>query len=124
MVVSRRKQQGKTTEQEGKRDLKTSKVTELAKGGEQTGTLSQHQQMINRLKGNKISKRIQEISDTDIIGLIGLRRKTSNDFEMTMENEMDCEVMLDGIMINGQKCEVRKLCATEEWSLFLICPVT
>lgn len=40
MVVSRRKQQGKTTEQEGKRDLKTSKVIELAKGGEQTVTFS------------------------------------------------------------------------------------
>lgn len=40
--------------------------------------------------------------------LIGLRRKTNSDFEMTMETEMYCDLLLNGLMINGQECEIRK----------------
>ena len=54
--------------------------------------------------------------------LIGLRRKNNYDFEMTMESEMDCDLLLNGIMINGQECEIRKLCATERMVSFLSLP--
>ncbi|XDV21815.1 hypothetical protein PO909_026835 [Leuciscus waleckii] len=54
--------------------------------------------------------------------LIGLRRKANNEFEMTMESEMDSDLLLNGIMINGQECEIRKLCATERMVSFLSLP--
>ncbi len=78
---------------------------------------------------------VKDIEDTTIISiikavedkfgigkLIGLRRKNNNEFEMTMESEMDCDTLLNGIMINGQECEIRKLCATERMVSFLSLP--
>ncbi len=66
---------------------------------------------------------IKVVEDKFGIGkLIGLRRKNNNDFEMTMESEMDCDSLLNGIMINGQECEIRKLCATERMVSFLSLP--
>ncbi len=48
---------------------------------------------------------IKAVEDKSEIGkIIGLRRKANNDFELTMQNALDCEDLLDGIMINGQKC--------------------
>ncbi len=46
----------------------------------------------------------------------------NNEFKMTMESEMDCDALLNGIMINGQECEIRKLCATERMVSFLSLP--
>lgn len=54
--------------------------------------------------------------------LIRLRRKIINDFELTMETEMDCDALLNRVMINGQECEIRKLCATERMVSFLSLP--
>lgn len=54
--------------------------------------------------------------------LIGLRRKNNNEFEITLESELDCDSLLNGIMINGQECEIRRLCATERMISFMSLP--
>lgn len=146
-VVSRRKQDGKSTGQERKRDIQTTEGTGTNKeGGEKRNDLSQRQQMIKKLskqtkyqreyrKEATLTMTVKDIENTTIImiiksveekvgigKLIGLRRKNNNDFEMTMESEMDCDSLLNGIMINGQECEIRKLCATERMVSFLSLP--
>lgn len=146
-VVSRRKQDGKSTGQERKRDIQTTEGTGTNKeGGEKRNDLSQRQQMIMKLskqtkyqreyrKEATLTMTVKDIENTTIImiiksveekvgigKLIGLRRKNNNDFEMTMESEMDCDSLLNGIMINGQECEIRKLCATERMVSFLSLP--
>lgn len=146
-VVSRRKQDGKSNGQERKRDIQTTEGTGTNKeGGEKRNDLSQRQQMIKKLskqtkyqreyrKEATLTMTVKDIENTTIImiiksveekvgigKLIGLRRKNNNDFEMTMESEMDCDSLLNGIMINGQECEIRKLCATERMVSFLSLP--
>ncbi len=146
-VVSRRKQDGKTNGQERKRDLQTNEGTGAEKGvGEKISELSQRQQMMKKLnkqtryqreykKEATVTMTVKDIEDTTIISiikavedkfgigkLIGLRRKNNNEFEMTMESEMDRDTLLNGIMINGQECEIRKLCATERMVSFLSLP--
>ncbi len=143
-VVSRGKQLKNTNKQGKMRDLQTIKGTENAKGNDESrSTFSQQQEMINRLKKQTRYQReykkeatltlnVKDIENTTIImiikavedksgigKIIGLWRKANNDFELTMQNELDCEDLLDGIMINGQKCDIRKLCATEKMVSFL-----
>ncbi len=147
IVVSRRKQDGKTNGQERKRDLQSIEGTGTEKEvGEKRNDLSQRQQMMKKLskqtryqreykKEATVTMTVKDIENTTIkmiikaveekfgIGkLIGLRRKNNNDFELTMESEMDCDSLLNGIMINGQECEIRKLCATERMVSFLSLP--
>lgn len=66
---------------------------------------------------------IKAVEDKTGIGkLHGLRKKTDFEYELTLEKETDCEHILDGILINGQMCEMRKLCATERMDSFLNLP--
>lgn len=66
---------------------------------------------------------IKAVEDTTGIGkLYGLRKTTEFEYELTLEKEEDCEQLLDGIQINGQCCEIRKLCATERMVSFLHLP--
>lgn len=34
--------------------------------------------------------------------LYGLRKKSNFDYELTMENEMDCDKLIDGLLIDGK----------------------
>ncbi len=136
------KQDGKTNGQERKRDLQTNEGTGAEKGvGEKISELSQRQQMMKKLnkqtryqreykKEATVTMTVKDIEDTTIISiikavedkfgigkLIGLRRKNNNEFEMTMESEMDCDTLLNGIMINGQECEIRNCVQQKEWYL-------
>ncbi|XP_026103331.1 uncharacterized protein LOC113074680 [Carassius auratus] len=54
--------------------------------------------------------------------LYGLRKKSNFDYELTMENEMDCDKLVDGLLIDGQFCEIKKLCKTERMVSFLLLP--
>lgn len=64
-----------------------------------------------------IIKAVEE--KTGLGKLYGLRKKSNFDYELTMENEMDCDKLIDGLLVDGQFCEKLK-----EWSLFCICRTT
>ncbi len=137
----------KQMDKKGKETYKSTEGTGTEKEvGEKINYLSQRQQMMKKLskqtryqreykKEATVTMTVKDIENTTIImiikavedkfgigKLIGLRRKNNNDFEMTMECEMDCDSLLNGIMINGQECEIRKLCATERMVSFLSLP--
>jgi hypothetical protein len=147
MVVSRRNQEGKSNGQKRKEDLQITEGMGIEKEvGEKRHDLSPRQQMIKRVsnqaryqreykKEATLTMTVKDIDNITIImiikavedkvgigKLIGLRRKSNNEFEMTLGSEMDCDLLLNGIMINGQECEMRKLCATERMVSFLSLP--
>jgi hypothetical protein len=66
---------------------------------------------------------IKAVDDKTGVGkLFGLRKKSESEYELTMEKETDCENLVDGLLINGQMCEMRKLCAMERMVSFLNLP--
>lgn len=67
-----------------------------------------------------IIKAVEE--KTGIGKLYGLRKKSNFEYELTMENEMDCDKLMDGLMVDGQICEFKKLCKTERMVSFLHLP--
>lgn len=79
--------------------------------------------MVRDIENSTINNIIKAVEDKVGIGkLLGLRRKNNNEFELTMESEKECEILLNGLMINGEECEMKKLCATEKMVSFLNLP--
>ncbi len=66
-----------------------------------------------------IIKAVEE--KTGIGKLYGLRKKSNFDYELTMENETDCDKLMDGLLLDGQ-FEIKKLCKTERMVSFLHLP--
>lgn len=145
-VVSKKKE-GKGGGQEKEGDLQSNASIESEKNIEgQRNALSQKQQMLNKLKkqaryqreykkeatltmmvrdieNSIINNIIKVVEDKVGIGkLLGPRRKNNNEFELTMESDKKCEILINGLMINGEECEVKKLCATEKMVSFLNLP--
>lgn len=146
-VVSRKKRNG--TEMLKERTEQQQRLQGKAKdysNGEKRKEESQKDEMINKLRGKMRYQReykkettltmnvknpdkltvmmiIKAVEDKTGIGkLYGLRKKTDFEYELTLEEETDFEHILDGILINGQMCEMRKLCATERMVSFLNLP--
>lgn len=148
-VVSRKKKNGVDmdkgrTEQQQQQKIQGKEMDHL--NGEKRQEERQKDEMINKLRGKMRYQReykkettltmnvknpeqltvmmiIKAIEDKIGIGkLYGLRKKTDYEYELTLEKETDCENLMDGILINGQICELRKLCATERMVSFLHLP--
>lgn len=67
-----------------------------------------------------IIKTVEE--KTGVGKLFGLRKKSNFDYELTMENQTDCDKLKDGLLIDGQFCKIKKLCEIERMVSFLLLP--
>lgn len=67
---------------------------------------------------------IRAIKDKIGVGkILAVRPKLNKQYEVTFEKEEDCDVLLNGLQIKGQTCEVRKLQERENVVSFMHLPV-
>ncbi|XP_062846136.1 uncharacterized protein LOC134304832 [Trichomycterus rosablanca] len=75
---------------------------------------------------------LQEVTATEIIKaineeigfgkLLAVRYRQNKEFEATLQTEEDCLKLLDGLMIKGRLCDIRRLCCSEMTVSFLNLP--
>lgn len=140
-VISRKKQRGSTSEVERKEGMGKTKDKQRVETVE--GDVIERNKLSNNVRSKAKFQREYKKEATMIINvkdpanttvmmiikavekkigigkLIGLRKRTTNDFELTLENEQDCEGLMDGIEIDGQMCGAKKLCETVRMVSFL-----
>ncbi len=148
MVVSRRKKNGMDLRSGGNGQLQKSQDKQARDYTDGRREVGQRNETMKRIKSQSKYQRdykkeatltmtvndpekitmmmIKAVEEKTEIGkLYGLSKKSNFDYELTMENETDCDKLMDGLLLDGQFCEIKKLCKTERMvSLFCLCPIT
>lgn len=146
MVVSRRKKNGMDLRSGGNGELQKSQGKQARDHTDGRRDVGQSNETMKRIKSQSKYQRdykkeatltmtvndpekitmmmiIKAVEEKTGIGkLYGLRKKSNFDYELTMENEPDCDKLMDGLLLEGQFCEIKKLCKTERMVSFLHLP--
>lgn len=146
MVVTRRKKNGMDLRSGGNGELQKSQGKQTIEQNDGRRESSQRNETLKKIRSESKYQReykkeatltmkvndpekitvlmiIKAVEEKTGIGkLYGLRKKTNLDYELTMEHEMDCEKLTDGLLVDGQFCEIKKLCTTERMVSFLHLP--